>query len=335
MLRFLPKLLTKKRELMKLNRYAPALVFAVLGWMVSGCTQEQPAATSLNTINVRTPEGLKDFFTYTEDRLPLVSAHRGGPREGFPENCIATFEHTLAHTPAILEIDPRYTKDSAIVLMHDETLDRTTNGHGKVADYTLAELRELRLKDTEGNLTEYGIPTYDEALQWARGKTILVVDAKDVPIEVRARKIIENNAEAHAIVISYSMEDTKKCYALSADILMEMMMGTMEQVDAIDQSGVPWENVVSFVSHQLPESNAVFEAVHQRKGLCVLGSSRNYDRQYTEGTIGKDELINGYQSLISMGADIIEADLAIEAGEALAPMQRMDSSKNTYFTWAE
>ena len=162
-----------------------------------------------------------------------------------------------------------------------------------------------------------------------------MVDAKDVPIEVRARKIIENKTEAHAIVISYSMEDTKTCYALSADILMEMMMGTMEQVDAIDQSGVPWQNVVSFVSHQLPEGNAVFEAVHQRKGLCILGSSRNYDRQYMEGTIGKDELINGYQSLIGMGADIIEADLAIEAGEALAPMQRMDSSKSTYFTWAE
>src|SRR5690606_8902479 len=267
--------LTIKRAMMKLNILASAVAFVLLAWMVSGCTGKRPIA-NLNTINIRTAAELKEFFTYSEDRLPIVSAHRGGPRKGFPENCIATFEYTLANTPAILEIDPRYTKDSAIVLMHDETLDRTTNGQGKVSDYTLAELRELRLKDPEGNLTDYGIPTYDEALQWAKGKTILVVDAKDVPIEVRARKIIENNAEAHAIVISYSMEDTKKCYALSADILMEMMMGTMEQVDAIDQSGVPWQNVESFVSHQLPEGNAVFEAVHQRKGLCILGSSRNY-----------------------------------------------------------
>src|SRR5690606_42126929 len=112
-------------------------------------------------------------------------------------------------------------------------------------------------------------------------------------------------------------------------------LGSQEEVDATDKSGVPWQNEVSFVSHQLPEGNAVCDAAHQREGLCMLGSSRNYDRQYMERTIGKDELINGYQSLIGMGADIIQADLAIEAGEALAPMQRMDSSKNKYFTWAE
>ena len=116
---------------------------------------------------------------------------------------------------------------------------------------------------------------------------------------------------------------------------MEVMMGKMANVEAMDRSGVPWQNVVSFVSHQLPESTALFEAVHQRNGMCILGSSRNYDRRYIEGTIGKDGLIAGYLSLIGMGTDIIEADLAIEAGEALAPMQRQHSSKSKYFTWAK
>lgn len=314
--------------------HTAAAMLMILTWMLMSCAQKRPA-THLHTINVKTHAELKDFFTYTEDRLPLVSAHRGGPTKGYPENCIATFEHTLAHTPAILEIDPRYTKDSAIVLMHDETLDRTTNGQGKVSDYTLTQLRQLRLKDPEGNLTEFGIPTYDEALEWAKGKTILVVDAKDVPIEVRAQKIIEHHAEAHAIVIAYSADDIRKCYALSSDIMMEVMMGSMKQVEAMDGIGVPWPQVVSFVSHQLPESNAVFEAVHQRKGMCIQGSSRNYDRQYIQGTIGKEELLEGYTSLVAAGADIIEADLAIEAGQALAPMQRAESSKSSYFTWTE
>lgn len=284
----------------------------------------------LHIISTLTADDLKDFFTYTSDRLPLVSAHRGGPRKGFPENCIATFENTLRHTHALLEIDPHYTKDSAIVLMHDPTLDRTTNGHGKVSDHTLTEIKKLRLKDTEGNLTNYGIPTLDEALQWARGKTILVIDAKDVPIEVRAQKIIEHKAEANAIVISYSLEDTKKCYQLSKDILMEVMMGKMESVDAFDKSGVPWRNVVPFVSHQLPENKEIFEAVHQRNAMCILGSSRNFDRQYISGKIDKKELAAGYKMLITYGADIIEADLGIEAGEALMPMQQAQSSKSKY-----
>lgn len=288
--------------------------------------------TALHVITTRTANDLKDFFTFTTDRLPLVSAHRGGPRKGYPENCIATFENTLSHTHALLEIDPHYTKDSAIVLMHDPTLDRTTTGSGKVSDYTLEEIKKLRLKDTEGNITPYQIPTLDEALQWAKGKTILVIDAKDVPIEVRAKKILENKAEANAIVISYSLEDTKKCYQLSSDILIEVMMGKMENVKAFDSSGVPWQNTVPFVSHQLPENTDVFKAVHERKAFCIQGSSRNYDRQYTTGKIGKRELLEGYQALINHGADIIEADLGIEAGEALALMQQKQSSKRKYFS---
>ena len=305
----------------KWNLLAPAVACVLLTCIVSGCAIKRHSA-DLKTFDIQTAAELKEFLTYTEGRAPLVSAHRGGPREGFPENCIATFANTLAHTPALLEIDPRYTKDSAIVLMHDATLDRTTNGHGKVSDYTLAELRKLRLKDTEGNLTDYRIPTLDEALQWAKGKTILVIDAKDVPIEVRARKIIENKAEANAILISYSIADTKTCYELSEDIVMEVMMSDMEQVETLDRSGVPWQNVVSFVSHNLPDSRAVFDAVHHRKGLCILGSSRNYDRRYIEGEIGDDELKAGYRQLVAAGADIIEADLAIEAGEALQRLQQ-------------
>ena len=59
---------------------------------------------------------------------------------GYPENCIATFEHTLQHTFSILEIDLQFTKDGQIVLHHDPTLDRTTTGTGPVADHTLKEL---------------------------------------------------------------------------------------------------------------------------------------------------------------------------------------------------
>src|SRR5690606_14059762 len=221
-------------------------------------TEPHAKAARLHTIRTKDAADLKDLFRYTPDRIPFVSAHRGGPRKGIAEHCIATFQYTLSHGPAILEIDPRYTKDGQIVLMHDPTLDRTTNGTGKVSDYTLEEIRKLRLKDTEGNLTDYRIPTLDEALQWAKGKTILVIDAKDVPIEVRARKIIENKAEANAILISYSIADTKTCYELSEDIVMEVMMSDMEQVETLDRSGVPWQNVVSFVSHNLPDSRAVF-----------------------------------------------------------------------------
>lgn len=289
------------------------------------------APVKLHTINTHSAADLEDFFHYTKDRLPFMSSHRGGPEKGFPENCLATFENTLRHCPSMIELDPHYTKDGKIVLMHDPTLDRTSNGHGKVADYTLEEIRKLRLKDTEGNLTDYRIPTLDEALQWARGKTILIIDAKDVPIEVRAQKIIDNNAMGNAILISYSIEDTQKCYALNKHLMMEVMMGKMLDVETMDKSGVPWKNVIGFVSHQLPADTTVFAAVHQRGAMCILGSSRNIDIQYAKGEINAEQLRTGYLNLIHHGADVIEADLGTAGGAALMPLQQVASSKSKYF----
>ena len=157
-------------------------VGAVLVWAVvllsplSAATAPQPAS-GLHRIDAGTPQGLQDLFAPGPEALPLVSAHRGGAGPGFPENCIATFEQTLRHGWAMLEIDPRYTKDRMLVLNHDPTLDRTTSGTGRVADYTLAELKELRLKDRRGQLTEHRITTLDEAMTWARGKAILLVSS--------------------------------------------------------------------------------------------------------------------------------------------------------------
>ena len=64
------------------------------------------------------------------------------------------------------EIDPRLTKDSVIVLMHDVTLDRTTNATGRLADYTWEELQDVSLKDSEGNVTSCRIPTLEGVIEW-------------------------------------------------------------------------------------------------------------------------------------------------------------------------
>lgn len=279
---------------------------------------------------------MRDFFRYNPHRIPFVSAHRGGPRPGgprpgYPENCLATFENTLRHTWAILEIDPRYTKDSAIVLMHDPTLNRTTTGHGKVADYTLAELRQLRLKDTEGRVTDYTIPTLGEALEWAKGKTVLVVDQKDVPIEARIAEIRKHGAEANALVMAYTYEDAKLAYSLNPKVMMEVFIADQKAADAFEKMGVPWANTVAFVTHTQPKDPDIFQYLHTQGTLAIVGSSRTIDKDYTEKKISKSALDKGYLAIIDSGADIIEADLAIEAGGALRKGTKIKGSKKQFF----
>lgn len=108
-----------------------------------------------------------------------VVCHRGDWRN-FVENSLEAVESCIEMGADIVEVDIWRTKDGHFILMHDETLDRTTNGHGLVADFTLDEIRALRLKDGLGNMTEYTIPTVDEVLQLAKDRIIVNLDKADV-----------------------------------------------------------------------------------------------------------------------------------------------------------
>jgi len=293
-----------------------------------------PAAghAQLHALAPRTPQELQELFKHTGESLPLVSAHRGGPQQNLPENCLATFENTLRHTFAVLEVDPRYTKDGAIVLHHDARLERTTTGRGLVADHTLQELKALRLKDLEGAVTEHQIPTLDEALQWARGKTILILDQKDVPVAACVKKIEERKAEAYAILIVYSFKESQVCHALNPNIMMEVMISTRAQFDQFDKTGIPWRNIVAFVGH-LPAPDAkVCELIHGRGATCIVGTSRHLDRRFLNGEVTDLHLLEpGYRALLQQGADLIETDLPAQLGPLLFGATRTPASNERHF----
>ena len=75
-------------------------------------------------------------------QTPLNIAHQGGEDE-FPSNTMYAFRRALAVGADMLELDVGVTKDGQVIVMHDTTLDRTTNGHGTIASQTLAQVRRL------------------------------------------------------------------------------------------------------------------------------------------------------------------------------------------------
>ncbi len=289
-------------------------------------------SSRLHAIKTRNPQDLRELFRYTGESMHFVSAHRGGPQQKFPENCIATFENTLKHTFAIMEIDPRYTKDGAIVVHHDATLERTTTGKGRVAELTLQELKELRLKDTEGVVTGFQIPTLDDVLQWARGKTILVLDQKDVPVEARLRKIEEHRAQSYTMLIVYTFEDARKCYELNKDIMMEVMIPNRQKFYEFDESGVPWSNIIAFVGHTPPEDKELLQMIHAKGTCCMVGTSRNLDREFIVNRVsGTAPVEQRYRALLQLGADVIETDLPREVGKLLYSESAIPASRSQFF----
>lgn len=110
-----------------------------------------------------------------KDNYVLVAAHRGDWRNA-PENSIQALKNAIEKGVDVMELDLNRTKDGHLVVMHDRTIDRTTNGTGKPGDYTLAELKNFRLKNGLGRVTQHTIPTLREMLLEAKGKILLDID---------------------------------------------------------------------------------------------------------------------------------------------------------------
>lgn len=110
----------------------------------------------------------------------IVVAHRGN-HVNVPENTVAAIEETIRCGADYAELDLRTTKDGQLVLMHNATVDKMTNGKGNVADLTLAEIKQLQVRSTDGKV--YRVPTFAEALQACKGRLNIYLDFKaaDVP----------------------------------------------------------------------------------------------------------------------------------------------------------
>ena len=109
-----------------------------------------------------------------KDTTVMIVSHRGD-WHGTAENSLHSIQKAIEKGCAAVEVDVRKTKDDSLVLMADETVDRMTNGTGRVADMTLAEIRALGLKEYHGKPTPLHIPTLEEALRYCKGKILIAV----------------------------------------------------------------------------------------------------------------------------------------------------------------
>ncbi|RZK58013.1 MAG: glycerophosphodiester phosphodiesterase family protein [Pedobacter sp.] len=300
-----------------------ALLIAGLHYNTNALAQEK----IIHTIDVKNAKQLHDFFKFTGKDITIVSGHRGGIEMGFPENSIETFENTLKYLPSFFEIDPRLSKDSVIVLMHDATLNRTTNGKGQVSDYTLAELKKLRLKDVNGNLTDAQIPTLEEAIIWARGKTILSLDWKGVPFEMTANLVKKLKATHFVIVGLHSMEQAKIYLAKDKNFFFAKKIIEPTTLDELKNAGIPLNQVMAYVGADYKaDSKNLYKTLNKNGMMFMIGAAPSYDKLKTV-----EERKNAYQNLIKQGVNVIETDLPIATYEALKALLPSKSEKQKYF----
>ena len=120
---------------------------------------------------------------------PLVVSHRTQMGTA-PENTLAGIDAALADGVDGIEIDVRATADGALVLLHDDTLERTVEDPRRLADVERAELHALAVRDPYGRLGAQPIPTLEEALERIDGRAILVIELKEHGLEERVAALV-------------------------------------------------------------------------------------------------------------------------------------------------
>jgi glycerophosphoryl diester phosphodiesterase len=146
---------------------------------------------------------------------PVVFAHRGAKNYA-PENTLASFQKALEMGAQALELDITLTKDDEVVVIHDDTVDRTTDGKGAVNDLELAEIKKLDAGSwfSNGYLGER-IPTLKEVLDLVQGKALINIEIKNakernrVLVQKAANLVREKRQQESIIFSSFYRENVR------------------------------------------------------------------------------------------------------------------------------
>lgn len=256
---------------------------------------------------------LVELFKPTNENYPKISVHRGG--KGllhYPENCLETIMYVSDSIPAIFEIDVAQTKDGKLILMHDNSINRTTNGEGLVTNLTYKELKDYVLVDDFGNKTPFKIPLLAEVLEWCKTEGIIVtVDIKRSVKQSTVLDVIRNaKAEDICILITYDVEQAVSAYNMAPELLLSVSARNKSEFERLLETNIPTANMLAFTGTRLSDAS-LYKALHEKGILCMLGSLGNLDGQAQ----ARGNYL--YNTWLDLGIDILATDRPFDAFSAI------------------
>ncbi len=254
------------------------------------------------------------LFDDPQSKQVLVAAHRGD-WHNFPENSLEAVLSAAEMGVDIVEIDLQMTKDGHLVLMHDKTVDRVTNGKGAVSTFSLDSLKKLRLKNGLGRVTRFGIPTLEEVMTAVKGKVMVNLD-KGYDFLVPAYAILQKTGTLTQ-AIAKSEYPAEKVLAENAALLRNLRYMPVVNLDRPEAAGMiaGYEKQMHAAAFELnfgSDTSAVLGrfADIRRKGARVwvnsLWASLNAGHEDDRAVSG--DLEGSYDWIIARGATIIQTD---------------------------
>jgi glycerophosphoryl diester phosphodiesterase len=202
------------------------------------------------------------YETAHDDGRPLLGGHRGNPAH-HPENTMRSFRSAIEAGCDLIECDVHLSFDGRLVVIHDHTLERTTNGTGLVRDQTAAELRKLDAGEGER------IPLLHDVIELALGRVGLVIEIKQLPIQYPGleEKLVAMLRQLGAVqecaVVSFYHPAIKKLREMEP----RLQLGVLEAARPIDPARVMKDAGADvFSPHWGAMDRALVEQIHSAGG---------------------------------------------------------------------
>ena len=218
---------------------------------------------------------------------PVVVVHRGWHEE-FPENSLPAFKAAWKSGIAWCECDVHFSLDGQAVVLHDETLERTTTGHGPVHLQSLRELRSFKLCEMNGTATSYAIPTMTELLAVMRPVDRLLVEIKAMGEPHDAIRLLEMLPAGKCMIQSFDRELLEAISDVRVEIPRAWLIG---------EEGDLWAALAS-----------PFPAIHlnfQRIDATAVHTLRQQGKQIGAWTVNEE---GNVLRMLELGVDMIISD---------------------------
>ncbi len=248
-----------------------------------------------------------------------IAGHRGGYYYEHPESSLPLFGSVakkFKDDTIIVELDLRRSKNGSIYIMHDETVDRTTNGKGKIDQLEDAYVSSLFLKKENGQLTHERIPTFNDVLTFIKKKNInLMLDIK-TPIHSEAYELVKKyKMENRMMTLTFNMDLTKKVAALSNQIALSALIESEKDWQQFNDVLMLPGKKIAYINSKTPA--ALIQEMKKNKVKIMADVSEALRNS------GKPLEGSGYQNKVKENSlDILITDFPVEARKAFLKKQK-------------
>jgi len=237
----------------------------------------------------------------------LLIGHRGAAKLA-PENTLSAIKEALKYTPDRIEVDIQQSKDGVLFLLHDETLERTTNAIGLMKDFTAEEIAGFEAGSFfDESFKNEKIPTLDEAFELINGQSVFLIEIKQAgdfypQIEENLVKTIQKyNAHSWVIVHSFNTNALQRIHQLDSTIVLhKLFISKINFLPILYDGTWHWQTLKDFDYCTEFSSYASFINPHLINNVHAMGKKIN------AWTVNDTTEI---QRLINMGVDGIITDV--------------------------